>query len=143
MVGIPFDRIQDKYVKQSGFGCWLWIGSTTQKGYGEIRYFGKLYMAHRITYEYFKGEIPSGLQIDHLCRTRNCVNPDHLEAVTLQENVKRGIVGINSRAKIQCPKFHDYDIIDNRGRRCCSICREDARIKYRMKKNKVGGSLEW
>ena len=64
-------------------GCWEWTGSLAQKGYGVIFYGGKPEGAHRVSYEMRYGKIPVGLELDHLCRVRNCVNPDHLEAVTL------------------------------------------------------------
>ena len=72
-------------------GCWLWMASKrNSKGYGQFWADGKIVPAHRWAYEQFKGPIPDGLQIDHLCRTPACVNPAHLEAVTAKENNNRG-----------------------------------------------------
>lgn len=72
-------------------GCWEWTGYKNSDGYGRFgRGHAKSYAAHREAYKHFVGEIPSGLQIDHLCRVRHCVNPAHLEAVTQLENVRRG-----------------------------------------------------
>jgi hypothetical protein len=69
-------------------GCWLWIGTGRGKGYGSF-YYKRNYMAHRISYELHKGKIGKGMQLDHLCRNKACVNPDHLEIVTNIENMRR------------------------------------------------------
>lgn len=71
-------------------GCWVWSRSVTGKGYAQTFVGGKNQGAHRVFYEHFRGPIPAGLHIDHLCRVRACVNPDHLEAVTVTENTRRG-----------------------------------------------------
>lgn len=70
-------------------GCWLWRGAVSGTGYGRIKDDKQLFAVHRFAYELLVGDIPVGLEIDHLCRVRNCVNPDHLEAVTRQVNVQR------------------------------------------------------
>ena len=76
--------------------CWLWIGAIDHGGYGTFgASAGHSRRAHRWAYEAANGPIPEGLHIDHLCRVRNCVNPDHLEVVTLAENTRRGIGGWN------------------------------------------------
>lgn len=69
-------------------GCWLWTGTLTG-GYGQVGWGKTTQWAHRVVYELSKGGIPGGLEIDHLCRVRCCVNPDHLEPVTRQENMWR------------------------------------------------------
>jgi hypothetical protein len=71
-------------------GCWEWTGSVDHYGYGYVSYMTRKLKAHRVAYELFKQEIPQGLVIDHLCRNRKCVNPEHLEPVTIGENVSRG-----------------------------------------------------
>lgn len=71
-------------------GCWLWTAGLNTKGYGTAHLLGKKYLAHRAAYTCLVGDIPPGLQIDHLCRVRNCVNPAHLEPVTNQVNADRG-----------------------------------------------------
>lgn len=85
------DRFWSYVVKTPG--CWLWAGALTGKRvgpkYGHLKTGEKHVMAHRYSYELAKGAIPEGLQIDHLCNLSLCVNPDHLEPVTLQENIKR------------------------------------------------------
>ncbi|PCC29858.1 hypothetical protein CIK76_05000 [Glutamicibacter sp. BW80] len=70
--------------------CWLWTGALLD-GYGIIGSNGTCLRVHRLTYEQLVGEIPQGLVLDHLCRVRNCVNPSHLEPVTIKENVLRGV----------------------------------------------------
>ena len=72
--------------------CLLWTGSTNHKGYGLFRIGGKMVSTHRWAYEHYIGPIPSGLQLDHLCMVRNCVNPDHLEPVTARENIHRSLI---------------------------------------------------
>jgi hypothetical protein len=82
-------RIRSKfYIAESG--CWLWTAGATRGGYGTVTWQGLGTTAHRVTYSLLVGDIPDGLQIDHLCRVRNCVNPEHLEAVTPWENASRG-----------------------------------------------------
>lgn len=71
-------------------GCWIWGRFTLPNGYGQLTVKGKRTLAHRYMYEKHVGPIPDGLVIDHLCRVRNCVNPDHLEPVTHTENQRRG-----------------------------------------------------
>ena len=71
-------------------GCWNWKGGLFPEGYGHYQYNGKSWKAHRISYLFFKGELDPNLTIDHLCKNPTCVNPEHLEQVTMKENILRG-----------------------------------------------------
>lgn len=95
------ERLSAK-IKVADDGCWLWSGAPRELGYGQVRIGGRrgrTVAAHRLIYELAVGEIPVGLELDHLCRTRHCVNPRHLEAVTHRENVRRGRLGEVTRAR--------------------------------------------
>jgi hypothetical protein len=78
-----FGRIQP-----TGF-CWLWTGGLNNCGYGQVSFQGRTQAAHRVVWELLVGPIAKGLQLDHLCHMRLCVNPDHLEPVTKAENMRR------------------------------------------------------
>jgi hypothetical protein len=80
-------------IKVAGDGCWVWRGGTSGYGrgggYGRIWHEGKARAVHRLMFLVFHGPIPDGKQIDHTCNNRCCCNPDHLEAVTQSENMRR------------------------------------------------------
>ena len=88
--------------------CWLWTGYLDRGGYGRTQVFGKNQGVHRAVWEALVGEIPDGLQIDHLCRNASCCNPDHLEVVTGQENMSRGYIRSYPpySAKTHCKQGH-------------------------------------
>ncbi len=92
-----------------GTGCWVWQRSK-RDGYGQMWVGGTTVGTHRLAYEIVKGPIPKGLEIDHLCRNRRCINPDHLEAVTGRENILRGegAPAQNAR-KTHCKRGHLFD----------------------------------
>ena len=86
--------------------CWEWGGGVVSSGYGRVGIDGKRKLVHRVAYESIIGPIPDGLQIDHLCRNILCYNPEHLEAVTQKENLRRG--DNHNRKKTHCPRGHPY-----------------------------------
>lgn len=114
--------------------CWLWLGYLEKGGYGRFRVGNVMCMAHRFSYMYFVRPIPEGLTIDHLCRVRNCVRPDHLEPVTQLENNRRGDSDHN-KFKFRCKYGHAFNRQNTRltrlGRRQCRKC---DRIRHREKK---------
>lgn len=129
--------------------CIKWLGKCLPNGYG---YFydsrrstsksGMVY-AHRAAYEDAKGPIPEGLQIDHLCRNRACVNPDHLEAVTHRENLIRSPLTLPGRnvAKVACPQGHPLDEANTyrwRGGRRCKQCNTAAAARRRERIKESG-----
>ncbi|WP_350227754.1 HNH endonuclease signature motif containing protein [Paraoerskovia sediminicola] len=76
-------------IRRDPDGCWRWTGELDEDGYGRFILFGKVRRAHRLAWLFHRGPIPAGLVIDHLCRTRACQNPDHMEPVTSAENARR------------------------------------------------------
>jgi hypothetical protein len=122
--------------------CWLWTAATNEHGYGVVRINKRLFKAHRVSYEIHKGEIPEGLSLDHLCKNRSCVRPEHLEAVTHRENCLRGN-GLPSMwaARRSMPRIthckHGHEMtpencyfIPSTGARCCRQCQKTWHEKW-------------
>jgi hypothetical protein len=129
-----YERMMDKFEPIPFSGCWIWVGARYRLGYGQIGrggIGGGVFLAHRLFYEKYKGPIPEGMELDHKCREPSCVNPDHLEAVTHRENVRRGKAMQNGywwRNRTHCPSGHPYSeentYIRPGGERCCRVCRQ-------------------
>jgi hypothetical protein len=129
------ERFWKKVDKTDSNGCWIWTGSLRNKrdGYGVIALPGlpvRYKMAHRIAYELVKGPIPEGMEIHHKCRVRACVNPDHLEPLSREDNNRhRGTYiapphsphGIPNTLKEACSRCgKPYDYVHNKKRYCLS-----------------------
>lgn len=117
--------------------CWLWMGATNSKGYGCWSVDGVSQLAHRVAYQTLVGPIPEGLTIDHLCRVKVCVNPAHLEPVTMLENIARAA---EQDRPANCPYGHEYTAENTYvkvrpngqiNRTCRTCVRAKARAKYR------------
>lgn len=112
-------------------GCWEWVAGKDSGGYGQIGVDRRVKRAHRVAYEAIVGPIPEGLELDHLCRNRACVRPEHLEPVTRYENVRRGNgwAGTNAR-KTHCPKGHELASHLKEFHRRCLVCKRTETREY-------------
>lgn len=124
----PEDRFWAQVDRGSPTDCWLWSGAVHGNGYAYIRVDGERPVAHRYAYELLIGPIPEGMTLDHLCRVRHCVNPRHLEPVTFEENVQRGMSpSALNVAKTHCKRGHPLSgdnlyINPAHGGRVCKKC---------------------
>lgn len=125
------DRFWSKVNKTDA--CWLWAGQIDAYGYGTMKVDGKMRKAHRLAYAATAGPIPDGQDLDHLCRVRNCVNPQHLEPVSRVTNIMRGEGVSAERARqTHCKRGHIFDEANTyywRTSRCCRTCRAAAAAK--------------
>ena len=139
MKASPLERVLRRVVVDDG-GCWR-CTLTHIDGYAQVRVDGRIQYAHRVVYEWLVDQIPSGLTLDHLCRVRDCVRPDHLEPVTMRENLMRGSTFVaRNAAKTHCPSGHPYTgvnlYLNPQGGRECRACRRARkRAGYRAASN--------
>lgn len=123
MRGTPLERFSAKVDFTDT--CWLWTGRIAINGYSQWNIDKKTWSGHKWIYEQIHGPVAAGMHLDHLCRTRSCVNPDHLEPVTPRENHHRS--PITNYAKDACPKGHPYSLNNtyirpSTGSRMCRTC---------------------
>ncbi len=129
---LPIERFLSKF-RVSEKECWEWTANISPNGYGKFWWDGQKGCAHDFSYTYFKGAIPQGLEPDHLCRNRSCVNPDHLELVTRSENNRRGLLGeLRREVQTHCKYGHPFDEkntrVDVNGHRTCRACHRERGI---------------
>lgn len=126
------ERISRQVAIDDAMGCWLWTGSSDQRGYGAISVAGRTHNVYRLAYELLCEPVPTGLELDHLCRTPACLNPDHLEPVTHAENMRRA-----AAVRTHCPSGHEYSPENThvyRGTRICRTCRQEVHRRYNAKR---------
>lgn len=133
MIAFPSERFWAMVDKLPGHGpygtCWEWTGACSE--YGSFRVGRRNLGAHRLSYEDIVGPIPPGLELDHLCMNKLCVNPAHLEPVTRAENLRRArLAGLTRQKRTEC--FLGHPIVERSERRFCEVCnRTKARERYR------------
>lgn len=119
------ERVERHSMPEPNTGCWIWFGADDGHGYGQIRVGGRTLRAMRVVFEILRGPIPGGLQLDHLCRTPACINPDHLEPVSMAENLARGVAA-RGGLPTHCRHGHEYTDanthIKTDGSRSCRTC---------------------
>ena len=134
LLAIPFETRLFHNIHKSDSGCWEWTGYKYNNGYAGMSWQGKQQLLHRLSYQHFVGAIPDGLVLDHLCRVKNCVNPDHLEAVTSRENSRRAM-------RTHCVNGHEFTAanvyIPKDGKRYCRECRRTRVREYQARKRLV------
>lgn len=150
MIGYPervydLDDRLDKYTYYDpNTGCWLWVGSLYKNGYGKLTINHKTYLVHRLTWKRERGDVPDGLELDHLRRQRACRSPYHLEPKTRQANVLAGAAPTAGVARTNiCLKGHEltpdniYWRPDGKGRTCYTCARERNRRPRRRSQTQV------
>ena len=146
------ERFEEKFIPVTESGCWIWVGASEQSGYGSIGIYksGISEMvseyAHRVSYELYRGSIPEGLHIDHLCRVRCCVNPDHLRVVTNRENTLCGeSYAAQYRRRSTCSRGHFYTPENTRLKGTVRVCIACVKIRNDQRYHPTGelDKREW
>jgi hypothetical protein len=125
MIPAGQERFNTKFVEDWSRGCWLWTGSIGKiDGYAQFRANGRTRKAHIVRYEQEFGPVPKGLELDHLCRCRHCVNPYHLEIVTRRVNLSRSKnAGAYALLTGRCQYGHVRTADNITSSRACKICK--------------------
>ena len=134
LLQIDSDRLHACIDKHAASNCWLWTGAVGRCKYGIRKIRGKSYLVHRLFYQMYKGEIQDGLQVDHLCNVRICMNPEHMRLVTAKENLlarHSNTVTRFNKEKTHCHNGHEYTKENTRinknkanGARVCKTCNQ-------------------
>ena len=123
------ERFEAKVERVPFTDCWIWIGAVKPNGYGDFHFRNGHVSAHQAAYALHVGSVPDGLELDHLCRVRCCVNPRHLEPVTRQTNLLRGV---RKTLVTTCKNGHPFDGRNAR-QRLCSTCRREYSRAYKKR----------
>lgn len=120
------NKINEEFCQVAGIAgpCWTWTGAANGSGYGCVKANGKVQLTHRLAYELLAGQIPTGLQIDHLCLNKRCCNPAHLEPVTARVNTGRSVWTNKTACKNGHPYTPENTIRRNRNGAIHRQCRE-------------------
>lgn len=137
------DRLWSRIEPEPNSGCWLWIGGLFSNGYAAFWWGGRTGRGHRYSYIQKYGPIPEELVLDHKCRVRSCVNPDHLEAVTVAENIRRGEGGQEQARRTHCLNGHPFDEtntywVHGTRKRHCRACGRDVKRRSYQARNRAG-----
>lgn len=129
------ERLDRYSIYEPNSGCRLWTGALSNRTYSSIWHLGRMRKAHVVCYEIEVGPVPPGLELDHLCRTKICIESGHLEPVTRSVNLARSPLMNRQAHKTHCPRGHAYEgpnlKLTKRGHRLCRTCQIEATRAWR------------